>query len=333
MDRSPITSPPASLFGSPLHHSSHNSFPIIAVAIIGILATAFLLVSYYIFVIKCCLNWHRIDLLRRFSFSRRRRVEDPLTVYSPAVENRGLDEAAIRSIPISKFKKDHEVFEKTSCECAVCLNEFQEEEKLRVIPNCGHFFHIDCIDVWLQNNANCPLCRTSISSNTCCARFPHSQFLDPNPSPQDPNLHTDENYVVIEISSENHHPTNPSLSRIPENPSSNEVLTISSSPKPKIPRKKAKKFSHISSMGDECIDNRQKDEQFVVQLIRRSFSMDSAADTQLYLAVQEIIQRNKAEINEVSPNEGSSSSRIRRSFFSFGSRSAVQVQPLVLDSV
>lgn len=269
-------------------------------------------------------------------------------VYSPVIENRGLNEAAIRSIPIFKFKKgngEDEVSDIKSRECAVCLNEFQEEEKLRVIPNCAHVFHIDCIDIWLQNNANCPLCRISISATRPDIRFPMDQILAPSPSPQDPNPHTDnftgrdEDYVVIEIGSEQGHFTNPSLPRIPESLNSGELLSISPSPRkldPKISRKKAKEFSHVSSMGDECIDNRHKDEQFVVQPIRRSFSMDSAADSQLYLAVQEIIQRHGQVNNEVNPNEGcsSNSSRVKRSFFSFGqgrgSRSAVQ--PVALET-
>ncbi|KAK4478189.1 hypothetical protein RD792_017472 [Penstemon davidsonii] len=307
---SPIKSPPTPLFGSPLH-SSQSNFPIIAIAIIGILATALLLVSYYIFVIKCCLNWHQIDLLRRFSISRNRRVQDPLTVHSPVIENRGLDEAAIRSIPIFKFKKEKS---KNSFECAICLNKFLEEETIRVIPNCSHIFHIDCIDVWLQNNANCPLCRTSIT-----------QILDPIRPVQDPNLYTDyftgrdEDYVVIEIRSEH---------------DSNEVLSVS--PSPRITRNRVKKLSHVLSMGDECIvDNRKKDEQFEVHSIRRSFSMDSAADRQLYLAVQDVV--HKEITNEVSPSEGcsSSSSRVKRSFFSFGhgrsSRNLSAVQPVALE--
>ncbi|KAL2469696.1 RING-H2 finger protein ATL16 [Abeliophyllum distichum] len=340
---SPIRSPPTSIFGSSLHHS-HTGFPIIAVAIIGILATAFLLVSYYIFVIKCCLNWHRIDLLARFSFSRRRRVEDPLMVYSPAAENRGLDEAAIRSIPTFHYKKGtdkQELAEKGSCECAVCLNEFQEDEKLRGIPNCGHVFHIDCIDVWLQNNANCPLCRTSISATRPNIRFPLDQILGSTTSPQDPNPHTDnftgrdEDYVVIEITERDTN-ISPSLLRVEERLNSSE-LSSSVGPSPsklfeqKVSRRKAKRFSHISSMGDECIDSRQKDDEFAIQAMkRRSFSMDSAADRHLYLAVQEIIQQNK-QVFDVCPNEGCSS-RVR-SFFSFGqgrgSRSAVQ--PVSLD--
>ncbi|KAL3626413.1 hypothetical protein CASFOL_029962 [Castilleja foliolosa] len=334
---SPIKSPPTSIFGSNMHSSSHASFPIIAVAIIGILATAFLLVSYYIFVIKCCLNWHRIDILRRFSFSRRRHAEATLVIYhSPvATENRGLNEAAIRSIPIIKFKKN-EAFDANSCECAVCLNEFQEEEKLRVIPNCAHVFHIDCIDIWLQNNANCPLCRTSISSNTLDAQFPSNQIIFPSPSQQIPDYNftgSDEDYVVIEIGP----------SRIPENSNADELLTINLSPRKMVSRKGAKNFSHVSSMGDECIDNRQKDERFTVQPMRRSFSMDSGADSQLNLAVQEIIQRRRGVNNNnndviISPNEGFSRvNRVnKRSFFYFGqakgsSSSRSAVQPVTLD--
>ncbi|MCD7463055.1 hypothetical protein HAX54_049872 [Datura stramonium] len=336
MKTHPISPPTsASIFGSPLQHSSshHAGFPIIAVAIIGILATGILLVSYYIFVIKCCLNWHRIDLLRRFSFSRNRRVEDPLMVYSPAVENRGLDESVIRSIPVCKYKKRGE---RVSRECAVCLNEFQENERLRVIPNCAHIFHIDCIDVWLQNNANCPLCRNSISSSTTANTkllFPLDPIIAPTSTPhQDPNLENfrDEDYVVIEIANTNPIPTNhPSSVRTrtaQERLNSGEItahFSISPSPRKteqKVPSRKGKKFSHVTSMGDECINIRKKDDEFAeIQPIRRSFSMDSATDRQLYLAVQEIIMQKQRQVTDVSPFESSSSSsRVKRSFFSFG---------------
>ncbi|XVE65854.1 hypothetical protein DITRI_Ditri08aG0032700 [Diplodiscus trichospermus] len=320
---SPITSPGNSILGPP-SRSSDTSFPIIAIAIIGILATAFLLVSYYIFVIKCCLNWHRIDLLRRFSLSRRR-PEDPLMAYSPAMENRGLDESVIRSIPIFQFKKGgnkRDFGERSFCECAVCLNEFQEDEKLRIIPNCSHVFHIDCIDVWLQNNANCPLCRTSISSTS---QFPADQMIAPSSTPQDPNpygenvISGDEDFVVIELG--NHSSTDQILLGAQERLNSGELSTRSISPSPRkleqrIVQKKARKFHKGTSMGDECIDIRDKDDQFAIQPIRRSISMDSSADRQLYLAVQEAIRQNR-QVSEVSPIEGCSN-RVRRSFFSFG---------------
>ncbi|KAE8667983.1 RING-H2 finger protein ATL1 [Hibiscus syriacus] len=329
---SPTTSPGNSISVS--HpHSSGTSFPIIAIAVLGILATAFLLLSYYIFVIKCCLNWQRIDPFRRFSLSRRRH-EDPLMAYSLAEierRHRGLDESVIRQIPIFRFDKESK--EGSLCECAVCLNEFEVDEKLRMIPNCSHVFHIDCIDVWLQNNANCPLCRTSISSH---GRFQADPVVAPSSTPQDSNPYTetiingDEDFVVIEIGNNNpsrstHQTLLGAQERLNLENSAAELSIRSISPPPwksdqRLLTKRARKFYKGTSMGDECIDIRDKDEQFAIQPIRRSISMDSSADRQLFIAVQEAIRssRDRQLATDVSPIEGCSSGRVKRSFFSFG---------------
>jgi hypothetical protein len=44
----------------------------------------------------------------------------------------------------------------------VCLCEYEESERLRSLPTCGHYFHIACIDQWLSNNSTCPLCRVNL---------------------------------------------------------------------------------------------------------------------------------------------------------------------------
>ncbi|XP_004142260.1 RING-H2 finger protein ATL16 [Cucumis sativus] len=282
---------------TPLHSSNPvSSFPIIAVAVIGICATAFLLVSYYIFVIKCCLNWQRIEILRRFSLSRRR--EQTLILRQQA-EPRGLDPSTIQSIPLINYKKPINETTTTGGECAVCLTEFQTEEQLRKIPICSHLFHIDCIDIWLQNNSNCPLCRTSISNQNWL--IPTNQA----PSARDLALNTsipisagDENFVVIELGG------NLDRCRPPELVSG-EVA------------KSERKFKKVTSMGDECINMREKDEEFIVQPIRRSFSMDSSGDRQLYMAVQAAVREKSGGESGVEV-EGCSS-RVKRSFFSFGS--------------
>uniref|UniRef100_A0A6N2L204 RING-type E3 ubiquitin transferase n=1 Tax=Salix viminalis TaxID=40686 RepID=A0A6N2L204_SALVM len=51
-------------------------------------------------------------------------------------------------------------------ECSVCLNEFRDDETLRLLPKCSHAFHIPCIDTWLGSHTNCPLCRAPIVTNT-----------------------------------------------------------------------------------------------------------------------------------------------------------------------
>lgn len=49
-----------------------------------------------------------------------------------------------------------------SLECAVCLNEFEDDETLRLLPKCSHVFHTDCIDAWLASHTTCPVCRTNL---------------------------------------------------------------------------------------------------------------------------------------------------------------------------
>ncbi|CAH9077244.1 unnamed protein product [Cuscuta epithymum] len=46
-------------------------------------------------------------------------------------------------------------------ECTICLSEFVEGERLRVLEKCKHCFHIECIQKWLKTHSSCPTCRAS----------------------------------------------------------------------------------------------------------------------------------------------------------------------------
>ncbi|EER94886.1 hypothetical protein BDA96_01G402700 [Sorghum bicolor] len=48
-----------------------------------------------------------------------------------------------------------------SVECAVCLAEIGDGETGRLLPGCGHRFHVACIDRWFRANSTCPLCRAA----------------------------------------------------------------------------------------------------------------------------------------------------------------------------
>ncbi|KAF5742373.1 hypothetical protein HS088_TW09G00418 [Tripterygium wilfordii] len=48
--------------------------------------------------------------------------------------------------------------------CAICLAEFSEGEKIRVLPKCNHQFHVACIDKWLLSHSSCPTCRHWLKS-------------------------------------------------------------------------------------------------------------------------------------------------------------------------
>uniref|UniRef100_A0A8C2ZD56 RING-type E3 ubiquitin transferase n=1 Tax=Cyclopterus lumpus TaxID=8103 RepID=A0A8C2ZD56_CYCLU len=45
--------------------------------------------------------------------------------------------------------------------CAICLEDFQDGQHLRII-SCAHEFHKDCVDPWLLQHRTCPLCMHNI---------------------------------------------------------------------------------------------------------------------------------------------------------------------------
>ena len=320
----------ASTLHNPPQPSPDYAFPIFVIVVLSILVSTFLLISYFTFLIKCCSNWHQVNPLRWISILRSQHNEDPFIAFSPAMWNRGLDESVIREIPSIQFTKGEKCEDQTVLYgCMVCLTEFQEQDMLKVLPNCSHAFHLDCIDIWLQTNANCPLCRSSISGNTHC---PFDHIIGPSSSPQDSqllsNMDSDEDFVVIELGGD-HGRVLPQVQQ-ERNDSRGSISQNRSHSKMKVEQKKLgnwkpRKCHHVSIMGDECIDVRKKDDQFSIQHIRRSFSMDSANDRQVYLDVRSIIQQNRHQ-NEASASEDCIS-KGRRSIFPFcygkGSKNAV----------
>lgn len=75
----------------------------------------------------------------------------------------GLDQAFINTLPV--FNYQDLLGLKEPFDCAVCLCEFSEQDKLRLVPICSHAFHMNCLDTWLLSNSTCPLCRANISNN------------------------------------------------------------------------------------------------------------------------------------------------------------------------
>ncbi|KAJ9175919.1 hypothetical protein P3X46_014419 [Hevea brasiliensis] len=47
-------------------------------------------------------------------------------------------------------------------ECCICLGIFEDGDKVKVLPQCHHCFHSECVDKWLIDRSSCPLCRASL---------------------------------------------------------------------------------------------------------------------------------------------------------------------------
>ncbi|KAH7283648.1 hypothetical protein KP509_34G017800 [Ceratopteris richardii] len=47
--------------------------------------------------------------------------------------------------------------------CPICISSFKDGQKIRVLPMCGHGFHLSCVDAWLSSHPSCPTCRLDLS--------------------------------------------------------------------------------------------------------------------------------------------------------------------------
>lgn len=59
----------------------------------------------------------------------------------------------------------------SSSSCSICLMDYKDRDSLRVLPACGHFFHVKCVDPWLRINMTCPVCRTPITLSDVTKTF------------------------------------------------------------------------------------------------------------------------------------------------------------------
>ncbi|KAL9344755.1 hypothetical protein Peur_062430 [Populus x canadensis] len=136
--------------------ASNTDLSPLTIAFIGILASAFILVTYHTLVSKYCSRRGHGNGTTELNDN-----QDQMRNEASQGIPGGLDEAVLKSITICKYKKGDGFVEGT--DCSVCLGEFQENESLRRLPKCSHAFHLLCIDTWLKSHASCPLCRANIA--------------------------------------------------------------------------------------------------------------------------------------------------------------------------
>ncbi|GMN67812.1 hypothetical protein TIFTF001_036887 [Ficus carica] len=85
---------------------------------------------------------------------------------NPTVEGGGsvpstvvIDEAVLERFP--KLPYSQAKLRINEGNCSVCLEDYIESDVLRLLPDCGHAFHLKCVDPWLRLRPTCPLCRSS----------------------------------------------------------------------------------------------------------------------------------------------------------------------------
>ncbi|XP_024974978.1 probable E3 ubiquitin-protein ligase ATL44 [Cynara cardunculus var. scolymus] len=75
--------------------------------------------------------------------------------------NKGIKKKFVDALPKFTYDsaKDNNGGKLSSRDCAICLAEYADGDEIRLLPQCGHGFHVGCIDKWLGSHSSCPSCR------------------------------------------------------------------------------------------------------------------------------------------------------------------------------
>ncbi|KAH7533169.1 E3 ubiquitin-protein ligase ATL41 [Ziziphus jujuba] len=132
----------------------------------NIMLTAIISLSVVILLVIALHIYARCVLQRQ---ARRRAAIHQLgftAAHAPSGEppSQGLEPSVIAMLPMFVFKQvDNSTDDdgnNTTTECAVCLCTLEDEEMARLLPNCKHTFHAECVDKWFGSHSTCPICRT-----------------------------------------------------------------------------------------------------------------------------------------------------------------------------
>ncbi|KAJ4884395.1 RING-H2 finger protein ATL11 [Raphanus sativus] len=142
--------------GSDMYGESSRFDPTMAILMIVLVSVFFALGFFSIYIrrfLERCMgsnNQHPLDVGGNWLSLSRPRA-------------RGLDASVVETFPTFRYSTVKTLkIGKEALECPVCLNEFEDDETLRLIPKCCHVFHPGCVDAWLRSHATCPLCRADL---------------------------------------------------------------------------------------------------------------------------------------------------------------------------
>ncbi|KAL5220187.1 hypothetical protein ABZP36_024900 [Zizania latifolia] len=98
-------------------------------------------------------------------FVRRHQIRRDRARIPATREFHGMSSQLVKAMPSLVFTKVQED-NSTSSSCAICLEDYNFGEKLRVLP-CRHKFHVTCVDMWLTSwKTFCPVCKRDASAGT-----------------------------------------------------------------------------------------------------------------------------------------------------------------------
>ncbi|ESW09686.1 hypothetical protein PHAVU_009G147700 [Phaseolus vulgaris] len=140
--------PPASSHDSTETYLGDGNFDANVVMVLSVLLCALICSLGLNSIIRCALRCSNFV------------VSDSVATSSPParVANTGVKKKALKTFPTVSYSAELNLPSLDS-ECVICLSEFSNGDKVRILPKCNHGFHVRCIDMWLSSHSSCPKCR------------------------------------------------------------------------------------------------------------------------------------------------------------------------------
>lgn len=131
-------------------------------SLLGVVLLILLLHLYARYLLRRQERRRRLDALRSQRITQIAPIDESSIINDQLPHKSGLDPLVIASLPmfIYKLNSRQDVDDDEQTECSVCLGTITEESSVRLLPNCKHMFHVECIDMWLGSHTTCPICRT-----------------------------------------------------------------------------------------------------------------------------------------------------------------------------
>lgn len=171
MDSRRFLLPQPEPIGSPLMSDSRNSDDDANILESNFDTNMVIILAALLLALICTLGLNSVVRYALRCSSSSRLAMDPSereSSISSVANSTGIKKKALNQIPVVVYgsggggeQRIPTTTTETEC-CPICLGEFVEGEKIRVLPQCNHEFHVACIDTWLKSHSSCPTCRYSL---------------------------------------------------------------------------------------------------------------------------------------------------------------------------
>ncbi|KDP30161.1 hypothetical protein JCGZ_18194 [Jatropha curcas] len=97
-----------------------------------------------------------------------RAIAQPAEWIASRRQNSGINKKEMATLPTSTYNTrsgSPSPSSLSALSCAICLADFSDGDKIRLLPKCNHRFHVVCIDKWLLSHSSCPTCRQRFKSD------------------------------------------------------------------------------------------------------------------------------------------------------------------------